>query len=64
MKNTRGVAQRRGADSPQGAKKGGTPRSDHAARRTKHTINELVHIGKVVAFSEYLFIEDGCDLDK
>ena len=64
MKNTRGLAQRLGADSPQGAKKGDIPRSDHAARRTKHTINELVHIGKVVALSENLFIEDGCYLDK
>ena len=64
MKNTRGFAQRLGADSPQGAKKGGTPRSDHAAQRIKHTINELIHIGKVVALAENLFIEDGCDLDK
>ena len=57
MKNTRGLAQRLGADSPQGAKKGDIPRSDHVAQRTKHTINELIHIGKVVALAENFFIE-------
>ena len=63
MKNTRGLAQRLGADSPQGAKKGDIPRSDHVARRTKHTKKTLIHVREVVALSENLLIEDGCYLD-
>ena len=57
MKNTRGLAQRLGADSPQGPKKGGTPQSDHAVRRTKHINKTLIHVREVVALAENLLIE-------
>lgn len=57
MKNTRGIAQRLGADSPQGVKNGGTFLKDHAARRTKHTKKTLIHVREVVTLAENPLIE-------